>query len=899
MSVKVDVKNGWRTFKSASLMGPRNGPPSSVESDREGGKITRIRTYDYTENQPVSELNPWKIEARGLAFKPPTISKLSPMYLAYKTRVYSHNRVRYPLKRVDWDPDGERHPETRGKSKYVRISWDEATDIIAKEIKRQVEKYGPETCLIEADMHGEGKHLAPSHGCPNRLMSMMGGYTVQMRNMDSWEGWSWGARNVWGSEPVGEMTPNANLYQDIIDNDKMCIYWSSDAASTAMGFDGLMAMRLEYYMSDLGIKAVYVDPALNFSACTHADKWIPILPNTDAAMQLAIIYTWLTEGTYEKEYVKTHCYGYEAFFDYVLGKQDGVPKTAEWASEKCGVKPWTIKGLARYWAKVKTSIIIGNGGPTIRGPYSTEPARLQVILLAMQGLGSPGVHQAKILEFNLFSQQFPLPFQGKAIPAIPHFAEIVRPPHDDNHRYKLLPQQLTVPGMEEICGTVPNPPLQEIPRCLVHEAINKGHVDWWGLHSFNGPKEEQWEHHEYPEPGRSNVHMIWSDSPCNVTCWNDGFDFVRALHSDQIEFFLVQHPWLENDTLMADIILPVATKFELNDISDDSGSAVYTSVFRERKSCPPVGESVSDFEADARIAKKLGEDIYRDYTRNEISDEDLIELFWKGSGVAHLDVKDDFHKTDMFVIPTDVDVNVTVKPGLRKFYEDPVANPLRTPTGLLEFTSTKIAELFPDDEERPPFPKYIEKGPFHDESLSSERAKKYPLLCMSNHGHYRFHAQCDDIIWNREFEGMKIRGKDGYQYESVWMNPATAKERGIEHGDIVKVFNERGTVLGAAYLTQKVMEGVVYVDHGARFDPIEPETLDRGGAINLITPHNITSKHATGMVVSGFLTEVAKVTDEEMEGWKQKYPEAFERKIDYACGVCLNGWLEGEEVQYE
>ncbi|MCD8373736.1 MAG: dehydrogenase, partial [Oscillospiraceae bacterium] len=276
-------------------------------------------------------------------------------------------------------------------------------------------------------------------------------------------------------------------------------------------------------------------------------------------------------------------------------------------------------------------------------------------------------------------------------------------------------------------------------------------------------------------------------------------------------------------------------------------------------------------------------------------DDELIELFWQASNVSHLDEKDDFHKKDIFVIPTICEDNVTVKPGMREFYEDPVNHPLKTPTGLLEITSTKIAEHFPDDDERPPYPKWIENGTTHSEGLNSPRAKDYPLLCMSNHGHYRFHAECDDIIWNREFDAMKIRGKDGYQYEAAWLNPKTAAERGIVHGDIVKVFNERGTVLCGAYLTEKLIPGVVYVDHGARFDPIDPECLDRGGAINLITPNNLSSKHATGMVVSGFLTEVAKVTDEEMAEWKQKYPEAFARPIDNACGVCLDTWLIKEE----
>ena len=140
---------------------------------------------------------------------------------------------------------------------------------------------------------------------------------------------------------------------------------------------------------------------------------------------------------------------------------------------------------------------------------------------------------------------------------------------------------------------------------------------------------------------------------------------------------------------------------------------------------------------------------------------------------------------------------------------------------------------------------------------------------------------------------MKVKGADGYLYEPVWLNPAEAASRGIAHGDIVKVYNERGVVLGGAYVTERLMPGVVYMDHGARWDPIIPGWLDRGGAINTITPHKVTSKRATGMVVSGFLVEVAKVADEEMAGWCRDYPEAFGRRYDPATGVSLSGWLVG------
>ena len=124
--------------------------------------------------------------------------------------------------------------------------------------------------------------------------------------------------------------------------------------------------------------------------------------------------------------------------------------------------------------------------------------------------------------------------------------------------------------------------------------------------------------------------------------------------------------------------------------------------------------------------------------------------------------------------------------------------------------------------------------------------------------------------------------------------PPRPRPEGIAHGDIVKVFNERGIVLGGAYVTERLMPRVAYMDHGARWDPIIPGKLDRGGAINTITPHKIISKNATGMVVSGFLVEVAKVTDEEMAAWRRDYPEAFNRNYDPATGVSLSGWLKGD-----
>ena len=189
-----------------------------------------------------------------------------------------------------------------------------------------------------------------------------------------------------------------------------------------------------------------------------------------------------------------------------------------------------------------------------------------------------------------------MPYQGTSIINVPHRAELVRPPHTDDEesiriraeqrklitgggkdldneanmkklaeiqkgRYKLNELSSGIKELAELCKTTDIPPQQSIPKCMIHDAILRDNIEWYGLYSFCGPAGEQWIKHEFPAPGCSRLHMIWTDCPCMVTCWNDGFNFVKALRSPEIECVVAQHPWLENDCYLADIILPVQTKY--------------------------------------------------------------------------------------------------------------------------------------------------------------------------------------------------------------------------------------------------------------------------------------------------------------------------------------------------
>jgi len=871
---KVGILDAEETrVRSVGFLGLPGGGAEGVV-DVKDGKIVRIRPLHYDWKYDKKHLNPWKLVKNGKALEPLMKTLPGTFSLAYKKRVYSPNRIKYPLKRIDWDPKGERNPQNRGKSKYKRISWDEATDIIASEIKRIHKEYGPLAILTQQEGHGENKWLQGPHGMPTLLLKKMGGYTQQIRNADSWEGWYYGAEHVWGQGLYGHYFPADNVLKDVIDYCDMVLVWGGDPETTTWGFCGQLASRVSYFWTDIGIKQVYICPELNYGAAVHADKWIPVLPNTDAALQLAIIYTWIKEGTYNKDYVATHAVGFDKVKAYVMGEEDGVPKTPGWASSKCGVPEWTIKALAREFAARITSIVHFFGGGFIRGPYSSEPARLECIMLGMQGLGGPGVHQCQITwhgtprsekspNNNLFT--FGAVAGGKEW----LFNNRVAYPMTGNSRVSQK---------------------QFFPKTYFHEAILNPPCSWYGKSQCSAPPEDQFIQYRYPADGCPEIHMVWNDTPCMTTCWNQGTKTLEAFRSPKIEFVVHQHPWLENDCFCADIILPACTTYEVDDIMPNYWPGLqFSNVMFMRQAIKPIGESKSDYEITCEIARKLG---MEEAVTEGKSLQEWIKWTYENLGLPDQISWEEFKEKEYYVFPTAKDWEKDTI-GLRPFYENPEKNPLPTPSGKLEFYSERLAEHFPGDEERPPIPKWIEKGPWHDERLSGERARKYPLLQMSNHGRWRMHAQCDDISWTREIPTCKVKGWDGYMYEPLWIHPSTAEAKGIKDGDIVRAYNERGSVLCGTRVWERIMPGVSYVDHGSRVDWIIPGELDRGGAINLISPEKTVSKNCPGMATSGYLVDVQKVSGKEWDEWRRDYPEAFEREYDPASGLRFNAWVEG------
>lgn len=850
-----------------------HGMTSNVSRvDTKDGKIVRVRPLHYDESYTKDELNYYQIKKGEHVWEPKFKSLLPPISLAYKKRAYSPARVPYPLKRVDFDPNGERNIKNRGKSKYVRISWDEALEIVAAEIKRIHDEYGPHAIFTQGDGHGEGKNIAGAHGCNIELLEYVGGSTLQARQPDSWEGWYWGAKHMWGMEPLGQNTNQNGVFRDITENGDAVLFWGCDPETTPWGWGGLQASRMCFWFNEIGVKSIHIAPDANYANVVHADKWIPVLPNTDAALQLAIGYVWVTEGTYEREYLDTHAVGFDWFESYVLGNVDGIAKTPKWAEEKCGVPSWQIKALARYWAKHKVSIAHCNGGGFIRSCFSHEPARLEVALLAMRGFGQPGVHQFKFFEWTLLGQ--------------PNFSP--------------LPLSETLPtnepgyhGWAMNAGGVND----SIVKTRVADALIDKDAKWFGHGVCLYPREDQFRPMEYPVDEDEKIHMIWSDSPCWSACWNHGHKFQEAQREEDIEFIVVQHPWMENDTLYADIILPVSTVFETDDAATDTQGGQFALFFVEEHAIDPLCESRTDTQIAADIAEKL--EAYggpytglKDKFLKGRTVEESIRYTFDNSGIPEGFTWDDLQERGFYASPIDESWK-TVPAGMLNFYEDPETFRLSTPTGKIEFYSTTLAEVFPDDMVRGPYPQWIEETDEHKERISSDRAEDYPYLLVSNHPRWRVHAQLDDVPWLHEIETCKVEGPDGYLYEPVWINPVDAEKHDIKTGDIVKLFNERGGVLGGARVTERIMPGALYQDHGANIDSIISGCggLDRGGSNNLICPGATTSKNVSGEVTNGYLVGIEKVDIFELA---EQHPEAFSREYQEGIGIVAANYIVEE-----
>ena len=501
----------------------------------------------------------WTIKARGKEFTPNR--KVQPAFIALteKNRAYSYDRIRYPMIREDFveTPDGKnRKTENRGKSGYRRASWDEALDLVVREIKRMHATYGKEAITALTSSHHSWGNLGYKISAFARFFRMLG-YTEVKDNPDSWEGFTWGCPHTYGYYWRLGGTEAFDLLEDGLQNVETMIMWSHDPDSTHGGYGGNESVMWRHWLNELGVQFIYIDPFNNFSSIKQADKWFAPRPGTDAALAEAIAYVWVTEGSYDKEYIAKHGHRFEEWCDYITGKgPDKLPKCPKWAESETGIPAADIKALARRWATTKTmggSGLRGGFGGVCRTTNGTEFARTMVLLFAMQGMGKPGQNiwagtTGGPMDFDFW-------FGGYSDAN----AMIWNQPIADNVAVNSVTQRLY--------------------RTNLPDAILEGSYTWYGEGFCGNGLDHEFTENIYPKPGCSKVHMFWRYGGTFMGTMLDTNKWIRMYQSPELEFVVNQDIHFHGEARFADVVLPACTNLERYDIGEmcNSGNGGYQS----------------------------------------------------------------------------------------------------------------------------------------------------------------------------------------------------------------------------------------------------------------------------------------------------------------------------------
>ena len=691
-----------------------------------GGRIVRIETGGGEETSP-------RMCARGRA---------------YRQRVYAPDRLLYPLKRTG----------TRGAGEFTRVSWDEALETVAGEMKRVRDTYGNASILFFCSM--ADPHTLHHVWSMHRLLCQFGGYTSPWGEISDEGsrfslGVTYGGRLGGGPGGAGEMIPGARR---VLLNSRLIILWASNLATTNQG------SNVPWYLArakEAGAKIICVDPRYTDSAAAFADQWIPIRPSTDVAAFLAMAYVIVKENLHDKRFIDTYTFGFDKFRDYVFGLEDGVEKTPEWAEAICGIRAATIANLAREYA-------------------CTKPAALTTGFSAGRTAFGEQFHRAALtLEAITGNTYIPEESTGE-IPVsrvLRRVTQIASPPNQVEMgaplRWNAIPNSSASTNSSA-----------RVNVNLFADAILKGKAGG------------------YP----ADYKLLWLSNTAYLNQLGDLNKMAKALQ--KLEFILVTEQFMTPTAKFADIVLPVCTFLERNDfcVRGDSYALV-------NKVIEPLGESKSQLQILDALASKLG---ISDY--NDKSDEEWVRfMVAKISEQVEFPDYDTLRKQGFYRIKFD-------KPAAasKKELEKPEHKLFPTPSGKIEIYSQIVAKM--NHPLIPPIPKYIEPW----ESLNDPLAKKYPLQLVTPHYKFRAHSQFHNLPWLRDL-----------QTQAVIINTLDAESRGIQQGDMVRVFNDRGEVMIPARVTERIMPGVVALEEGAWYDPDE-NGIDHGGCPNVLTK-NVTS----------------------------------------------------------
>ncbi|MBY5768345.1 molybdopterin-dependent oxidoreductase [Rhizobium leguminosarum] len=593
--------------------------------------------------------------------------------------VHSPARIRRPAVRRGWLEGKPDNAGKRGSDGYVEVSWPEALDLVANELRRVHTEAGPQAIFGGSYGWSSAGRFHHAQSQIHRFLNVLGGYVRSV--------------NTYSSGAAMVIIPHVLGPYDSFD--RKSVTWEAIERSSELivAFGGMAVKNTDVHGG--GISRHVVRPALSGARSRGAHfvlisplkddiasdldaEWLPVIPGTDVALMLAIAFVLVSERRHNREFLDRYTTGYPRFEAYLLGREDGLEKSPQWAASICGIAADTIVDLARRMADARTLITVSHS--LQRADYGEQPVWMGIVLSAMLGqigLDGGGFSYSLGALGNIGKSQLavPLPTLKQFLNPVPDFIPVAR-----------IADMLLNPGE----------PFHYNGQALRYPDIRL--VYWAGGNPFHHHQDLNRLRQAFKKPETIIVHE---------TAWTSS-----ARH--------------------ADIVLPATTTLERDDIGAADRDPMMIAM---KRLIEPVGEARDDYEIFADIAERLGK--RGEFTENRSSREWLAFLFetTRTALTAAGHPAPDF---DTFWEMGELQLPVKPDDGgpARAFRTDPDANPLPTPSGKIEIFSETI-ESFGYDDCRG-HPRWFEPDP-----TAKAAEGRYPLYLVCNQPHSRLHSQLD------------------------------------------------------------------------------------------------------------------------------------------------------------
>lgn len=675
--------------------------------------------------------------------------------------IYSPERIRTPMKRVG----------DRGSDEFESISWDEAAVIFADGIKGVQETYGPESVL--AMVCGECETMLGIYSVTGAMMGAQGGIDIGVAG---------------GMLPMAGMT----LFNGISDwpNASTIIHIGCNYVETA-----LVQSREFFDAQDAGAYMIAIDPHFSTTAA-KCDEWIQLRPGSDIALGLGMISLVLENGWYDKDELIAR-----TNFPFLVSRKDGSflrDHADETGLEDGMVNPYRV---------------IDEGTGSVVDPGASD------VMPSLEGeVEIDGVRYATAFTLLKESQRdYPISWASE----VTEIDEAVL--EDLTLRYATggpATINFGYGGGEKL------PTSDVLGHTFGVLAVLTGNYGKPGAgvgFGYGGgyvtPTLASWPFSEgFPPmvPGPVFELPYTENNVRGIICVGDQLqqhfaDYHRVLEwVDTLDFVVCADVFFSSSARYADLILPIASRFE----SEEEVCAVKAAkghvMLRERV-IDPLFESKTDYALLSWMAEAMGSSVeipktYDERVRFELdqSTDPMIE------GLTL-----DMLRENQGVWPVDAAATPYVVGGEGAYL---------TSSGRLE---PYYASAFSYGQALPNWVPPTETAP--DSALRSQ----YPLELLQVRSRFHIHNQFCDAAWIRQFST-----------PAVDINPVDAVSRGLSSGDVVEVFNDRGSFSCPVRLTEAVRPGVVRVVEGewtkfmeaGNIQNVTNPTVDDRGRLQMLGP---------------------------------------------------------------